>query len=110
MIEIRIAKDFSRAPAGRYRDDGPRSGQVFREEHLVPALKKDNEVIVYLDEVEGYGSSFLEEAFGGLVRVNGFPGDKLHRLLTLKTVDDAWKEEIWRYIDQSYESRTSAGR
>lgn len=110
MIEIRVAKDFSRAPAGRYRDDGPRSGQVFREEHLVPALKKGTEVVVYLDEVEGYGSSFLEEAFGGLVRINGFLGEELHRLLTLRTVDDAWKEEIWRYIDQSYESTTSVGR
>lgn len=107
MIEIHIAKDFSRVPAGRYRDDGPRSGQAFREEYLAPALKEDNEVVVYLDGVEGYGSSFLEEAFGGLVRVNGFLGEKLHRLLTLKTVDDAWKEEIWTYIDQSSEGITS---
>lgn len=110
MIEIHIAKDFSRAPAGRYRDDGPRSGQAFREEYLAPALRKEDEVVVYLDEVEGYGSSFLEEAFGGLVRVEGFTGEKLHRLLTLETIDGAWKEEIWTYIDQSSESAASARR
>ena len=110
MIEIHIAKDFSRAPAGRYHADGPRSGEAFREDHLAPALKGDNEVVVYLDDVEGYGSSFLEEAFGGLVRVDGFTSEVLHRLLTLETIDDAWKEEIWTYIDQSSESATSARR
>ena len=109
MVEIRIAKEFSRVPAGRYRNDGPRSGEEFREEYLVPALKKNDKVVVYLDEVEGYGSSFLEEAFGGLVRVDGFTGESLHRLLTLETIDDAWKSEIWRYIDQS-SKRNAASR
>ena len=101
MIEIRIAEDFSRSPAGRYRDDGPRSGEAFRMDHLVPALKEAGKVVIYLDDVEGYGSSFLEEAFGGLVRIDGFASDELHRLLTLETIDDAWKEEIWTYIDRS---------
>ncbi len=105
MMEIRIARDFSRAPAGRYRNDGPRSGEAFRQDYLVPALKKADKVVVYLDDVEGYGSSFLEEAFGGLVRVDGLTSEELHRLLTVETTDDAWKEEIWAYIEQSSSNR-----
>ena len=108
MVEIHIAQDFSRAPAGRYRNDGPRSGEAFREEFLVPALRKSDKVVVYLDGGEGYGSSFLEEAFGGLVRVSRFTGEELHRLLTVETVDDAWKTEIWVYIDQSSSRKASA--
>ena len=100
MIEIRIAEDFSRVPAGRYRNDGPRSGEAFRQEHLALALREADKVIVYLDEVEGYGSSFLEEAFGGLVRVEGFSGEELRRSLILKTDDDALKYEIREYINQ----------
>ena len=85
-IEIRVAADFSRTPAGRYRTDGPWSGEAFREDHLAPALRGGNQkVIVYLDDVEGYGSSFLEEAFGGLVRGANLTGDDLHSLLELQT-------------------------
>ncbi len=102
MIEIHIANDFSRVPAGRYRNDGPRSGEAFRQKHLVPALKKADKVAVYLDGVEGYGSSFLEEAFGGLVRVEGFTGEKLRRSLIFETGDDALKYEIEGYINQSF--------
>ena len=110
MIKIHIAKEFSRAPAGRYLDDGPRSGQAFRQDHLVPALKQADKVVIYLDDVEGYGSSFLEEAFGGLVRVEGFTGEELRRSLTLKTIDDAWNQEIWGYIDHSSDGTAASER
>ena len=101
MIEIHIAEDFSRVPAGRYRVDGPRSGEALRQDHLAPALRKADKVIVHLDGVTGYGSSFLEEAFGGLVRVDGFASKKLRRSLILKTGDDALKCEIAEYINPS---------
>lgn len=101
-IEIRVADNFSRTPAGRYRTDGPWSGEAFREDHLAPALgDADQKVVVYLDGVEGYGSSFLEEAFGGLVRKVNLGGEMLHEMLKIVTDDDAWKKEIWDYIDQA---------
>ena len=99
--QVYVVENFSRTPAGRYLTDGPRSGEAFRRDHLVPALQRSDQVVVYLDGVEGYGSSFLEEAFGGLVRVEGFTKDKLHQSLVLKSVDDAWKQEVWSYIDIS---------
>ena len=101
-IKLRVAEDFSRTPAGRYRSDGRWSGEAFREDHLAPALRStDQGVVVYLDGVEGYGSSFLEEAFGGLVRKNDLAGQDLHKLLRLITDDGAWEKEIWDYIDQA---------
>ena len=69
--EISIADDFSRFPAGRYPEDGEFNGTLFREEYLVPTLKKlrgSDQLLVTFDGVAGFGSSFLEEAFGGLVR------------------------------------------
>jgi hypothetical protein len=79
--KITVGIDFTKTPIGRYRDDGPYSGQVFREDILIPALKEYDKVIIDLAGVEGYGSSFLEETFGGLVRsgdVDATLKDKLH--------------------------------
>ncbi|MDR6181616.1 STAS-like domain-containing protein [Asaia bogorensis] len=67
MREIVIAKEFTKTPGGRFRRGGPGSGEAFRD-ILCAALKKDDKVLVVLDGTEGYGSSFLEEAFGGMVR------------------------------------------
>jgi len=72
--EIHIAKDFSKHPAGRFFEDGPFSGQKFRDELLIPLLnsiESDDKFTIYLDGTRGYGSSFLEEAFGGVVRKLG---------------------------------------
>lgn len=64
---IAIARDFSRFPAGRFREDGDASGAAFRD-MLVEALRSNERVEIVFDDVAGFGSSFLEEAFGGLVR------------------------------------------
>lgn len=64
---INIASDFSRFPGGRFREDGPFSGQEFREDILMPALKNYDKVEINFDGVAGYAASFLEEAFGGAV-------------------------------------------
>jgi hypothetical protein len=94
---LNIAKDFSRYPAGRVTTDGPYSGQKFREEFLEPVIKAGKKLTIELDGTRGYGSSFLEEAFGGLVRV-GYPSEKILSLLTFKTNDDSLTIEIKEYI------------
>lgn len=69
---IYLAKDFTTTPGGRYRAAGPFSAEEFREDILKPAyLKAMSEgsfVRVNLDGTAGLAHSFLEEAFGGLVR------------------------------------------
>ncbi|WP_414859222.1 STAS-like domain-containing protein [Pandoraea apista] len=99
---ISIATQFTRYPAGRYSDDGPYSGTAFRENWLVPAMNSGVPFTVDLDGVRGYGSSFLEEAFGGLVR-GGIPAESVHKLLRLKSVDQTLIEEIWEYVDHAGE-------
>ncbi len=72
MTTISIGEDFSKAPIGRYDSDGPHNGAKFRDKILKPALDNNDSITIIIDDVEGYGSSFLEEAFGGLVREHRF--------------------------------------
>jgi hypothetical protein len=72
---------------------------------LVPALRAERQVLVNLDGVEGYGSSFLEEAFGGTIREAGFTAAELHEKLVIETVDPAWLAEVWHYIDHPAANR-----
>jgi len=74
---INIAKEFSETPWGRFPDDGDYCGENFRKIFLVPALKENDEVTISLDGLEGLGSSFMEEAFGGLIRLEGFHKNEL---------------------------------
>ncbi len=69
VMKINIAKDFSKNPAGRYISDGKYSGESFLKNYLIPAVKTHDLVELDFTGVRGYGSSFLEEAFGGLIRL-----------------------------------------
>jgi hypothetical protein len=99
---INISTDFSRYPAGRYRTDGEFTGEIFREDFLLPALSANSKVEILLDGAMAYGSSFLEEAFGGLVRINHIKAVELrNRLSFISKEDPSLVEEIWEYIDES---------
>lgn len=100
MKKIDVANDFSRYPAGRYAKDGPNSGQRFRDEFLIPVLKKNGEATILLDGVRGYGSSFLEEAFGGLVRA-GYSRNQILDSFRLLTEDESLRIEIKQYINDA---------
>lgn len=67
---IIIAKDFSNRLGARYRKDGPYSGQQFLEEHLLPAFERAVVggfcIMIDLDGVWGYPSSFVSGSFGKL--------------------------------------------
>lgn len=94
---LNVGKQFSRFPAGRYRSDGPASGEKFRDEVLIPLLKAHDLVTIELDDTLGYGSSFLEEAFGGAVRA-GVAAADLGRKIELVTEDASLGREIRDYI------------
>lgn len=100
---INVAKEFSRTPGGRYYSDGPASGQEFREKVLIPALNEYGSVVVELDGTRGYPSSFLEEAFGGLIRaLNMSPGDFIAKVkLRASGEFDVYVQDIMTYVDQS---------
>jgi hypothetical protein len=73
MIEVHLAADFSRYLGGRYRADGPWSGQQFRDDMLVrrfdEACAQGARLVIVLDGLAAVPSSFLEEAFGGFLRL-----------------------------------------
>jgi hypothetical protein len=73
MTTISLANDFSPFPGGRFRSDGPFSGEVFRDDILLPKLREaidsGEPLILVLDGVAGLPSSFLEEGFGGILRI-----------------------------------------
>lgn len=95
---VNVARDFSKYPAGRYLEDGPANGQLFREQFLIPALKESRKLTVELDGTRGYGSSFLEEAFGGAVRM-GYVPSTVKETFLLVSVDQSLIDEIHDYID-----------
>lgn len=102
VAKLVVTERFSEYPAGRYRVDGNFSGEVFREDYLIPLLKSHEAVSVDLDGAMGYGSSFLEEAFGGLVREHHFSPAQLKQKLRFKSDEEpSLIEEIWFYIDSA---------
>jgi hypothetical protein len=99
MTQISVAKQFSKRPVGRFVDDGDSSGEEFRTKLLLPALMESSLVTVVLDGVAGYPSSFLEEAFGGLVRLHGFTSADLRQRLRLQNSDPAF--DTYKDADRS---------
>lgn len=71
-MNINICEEYTDAPGGRYESQGPFSGENFRKKILKPrfieAANKEEKLFIDFDGGYGYGSSFLEEAFGGLIR------------------------------------------
>lgn len=104
LMLINIAEDFSRYPAGRHPEDGDQTGERFRKDHLEKYLKETQETVeVNLDGAVGYPSSFLEEAFGGLVRC-GFSVDLLRKRLIITTTEarkNRYIDQIWQYIKEA---------
>jgi hypothetical protein len=89
MMKIRIA-DFAPSPGGRYVSDGEFSGEWFRDVILAPALSAAQSasdiLVVELDGTSGYGSSFLEETFGGLIRRGLFSPQAVRSFLRIEAV------------------------
>nr|WP_249205781.1 STAS-like domain-containing protein [Burkholderia cenocepacia] len=94
---ISVASDFSPFAGGRYTSDGPFSGERFREEVLLPHLRRGETLSIDLDGTLGLGSSFLEEAFGGLVRA-GFRLADLKRRLTIHCRIKSYEDRTWQYM------------
>lgn len=94
-------KDFSKYPGPRYETLGENSGEKFRDSFLIPAITENDEVCIDFDGVFGYGSSFLEEAFGGLVR-SGISINKIEMIKkNLKSKDPSIVSEVISYINDA---------
>lgn len=101
MKVIVIAKDFSSTPGARYIKESKFSGEQFRQEHLLPLFEsQDNseKVLIDFDGADGYATSFLEEAFGGLARIVG--KEKVLKKFEFKSEEDPFLiDEVNGYIN-----------
>lgn len=97
--KINIAKDYTKFPGPRYEELGPFSGEDFREQVLLPALEEYEILEINLDGTAGYGSSFLDEAFAGIVREHNFAPEKLLQALRFISKEEPeLVDEILAYI------------
>ena len=113
-IKLVIADQFSKVPGARLRRDGSYSAEEFRSDFLIPAFRSainDNtELEVLLDGTAGYGSSFLEETFGGLVRSAMFSPEQIRAHLRIVSNDPlyaGYRALAARYLNDAL-SKTAA--
>jgi len=111
-MKIKIATDFSRRPCARFLSEGDFPGEEFREKLLLPKLKdaiaKKEKLEIDLDGTAGLGTSFLEESFGGLIRVDKIKYENIINTIVLISVDDPeYKDEIYEYLKDAYEKENN---
>lgn len=100
-IVISVARDFSRTPGPRYINQGDWSGEKFMRQ-LIRALAENETIVVDLDGTRGYGSSFLDEAFGGLIREGHMTrADVLRRIDIRSDEDPSYREEALQGISKA---------
>ena len=102
-MQILVAKEFSRAPGPRYISEGPYSGESFRKEILCPrvkeAIQKGETLDVVLDGTHGFGTSFLEEAFGGLIREDELSYQDIMSVLNIISEEEDYLiDDIKQYL------------
>ena len=104
VMTYNIAEQFSTTPGGRFRKHGQYSGEEFREEVLCgllqSAIGSGDTLAIILDGTAGYGSSFLEEAFAGLIRLGLFDREQVNRHLEIRALSPLY--ETYRLSANSY--------
>ncbi len=109
MPMLNIANDFSKTPAGRSANlHGEHSGETFRDEKLWPmlqqAMKSNSKLTVTLDGTAGYPASFLDEAFGGMIRKGYCNRDQIQEHLEIQAVSpsyEVYRKLVIRYIEEA---------
>src|SRR5436853_1016165 len=101
---LSVARDFTDTPGPRSPDEGPYSGKEFLDKHLAPkfqsAMNQKGIVLVDLDDTEGFASSFLESAFGGLARQ--FGPAIVEKFLRINSDEEPYLiDEVWKYIREA---------
>lgn len=113
-IEIKIARNYTPTPGPRYIKEGENSGELFRQEILFPAFKKalleKKVLLVDLDGTAGYGTSFLEESFGGLIRVENMNYKNIiDNLEIISNEEEFLKDDIYHYLKDADEAKRKNG-
>lgn len=103
-MKIVRLRDFSLYPGPRFERLGPDSGERFRNEVLIPSLEESSNLTVDLDGViSAPGSSFLDEAFAGLIRA-GISESIVVGISFISNDDPPLIDEIKSYIQDAVEA------
>jgi len=105
---LKICQEYSEYTGLRHCSISENSGEDFYHTLLnssfTEAYKKQEQLIVDLDFVDGYASSFLDEAFGNLVF--DFTKQEVEKLLKIKSDEEPhWKEMIINKTFNEWEIR-----
>lgn len=94
-VVIVVRRDFSDAPGARYRKEGPHSGEEFYETLLRPkyeeAVDRMVPLVIDLDGVWGYPSSFVSGSFGKLSIEYGV--DNVLKVLVLQSTESKTRKD-----------------
>ena len=110
IMIINIAGEYTKTPGARYIADGEFSGEDFRNTILEPRYKECKEnnkkLTINFDGGYGYGTSFLEESFGGLVR-KGYSSEELLKNIELISEEEPELiDKVVKYIKEAvYEKK-----
>lgn len=103
-IYISVADDFSTTPGARFPEDGPFSAEEFRKDYVEPAFEQacseKKKLIIDLDGVKGYATSFLQGTFGNLASKYG--SVKVFENVKIISEDDPFvKDYVEQYIKEA---------
>lgn len=109
-FELKISKDFSKTPGPRFIREGDFSGEEFRNTLLYPKIKnaisEGKKLIINLDGAAGYATSFLEESFGGLIRVENLNFGDIEKALEIISIEEPYLEEnIIKYLREAQDEK-----
>lgn len=104
MSIINVANDFSLMPSGRHRSDGSYTGDHFYE-ILIKEIEKvpeDEKIIINFDGVLAAGSSFLEQAFAGLIREKKISKNQFFNKFEIVANEyPEIREKVKRYVSEA---------
>ena len=105
-MRIVLANLYGPFLGARFREDGEASGQEFREDYILPALHKlaDGQRLVINIDATSPSASFLEECFGGLIRVEGLERDLILAKIVIEAESEAaqeFKKLAMTFIDEA---------
>ena len=101
-----IATEYSKHPSARYEDEGTFGGEQLRiiiAPLLRAAIQNKEKFQLVLDGTSGYGTSFLEEVFGGLIRGEHIAYDDIKSYLVIISAEEPELiDEINQYLDDAH--------
>ena len=108
-VALHVVDEYSKSLGARYESEAPFSGERFRDEMLYPklydAMRQNKILVVNLDGGFGYACSFLDEAFGGLIRVDGENlKEIIQHLEIVSSEEPGLLDEIMNYMKEASEN------